>query len=78
LVAALLFPTMIKLISAALLAGGIVLIVYGVNASNAFSSSVSRAVTGEPTDRAMWLLIGGIAAAAMGAVGLFRGQKNRS
>jgi hypothetical protein len=68
---------MIKLFSAALLAGGIALIIYGVNASNAFSSDVSRAITGEPTDRAMWLLVCGVVAAAMGAVGLFRSQKTR-
>ena len=48
-----------KIISTILLVGGIVLLVYGINASHSVGSDVSRAVTGNPTDRSMWLLIGG-------------------
>jgi hypothetical protein len=64
-----------KIISLALLVGGIVLIVYGLNASDSIGSDVSRFFTGNPTDKTMWLLIGGIVAAAVGAVGLTRGSK---
>ena len=64
-----------KVFSAILLAGGIALIIAGVSASNSFGSDVSRVVSGTPTDKSMWLLIGGIVAAAAGAAGLFRGQK---
>jgi Protein of unknown function (DUF3185) len=61
-----------KAISLALLAGGIVLIIYGLNASDSISSSFSRFFTGSPTDKAMWFLIGGTVAAALGLVGLLR------
>ena len=55
-----------KTISIALLVGGIVLIVVGINATNSFSSDVSRFFTGSPTDKAVWMLIGGIVAGVIG------------
>ncbi|MDB6056790.1 MAG: rane protein [Verrucomicrobiales bacterium] len=64
-----------KLISMAILAGGIVLIVVGVNATNSFNSDVSRFFTGSPTDKAVWMLIGGIVATLIGLTGLARGGK---
>lgn len=64
-----------KSISIALLVGGIVLIVFGINASNSFSSSMSRAFTGAPTDKAVWMLVGGAVAAIAGMFGLARGGK---
>ena len=64
-----------KAVSIALLAGGIVLIVIGVNATKSFSSDVSRFFTGSPTDKAVWMLIGGIVAASMGLFGTMRGSR---
>jgi hypothetical protein len=64
-----------KIVSLALLAGGIVLIVIGINATNSFSSDVSRFFTGSPTDKAVWMLIGGIVAAVVGLAGTLRGSK---
>ena len=65
-----------KVIPIALLAGGIVLIVFGVNATQSFSSDVSRFFTGSPTDKAVWMLIGGIVAAVAGLAMLtLRGWK---
>jgi hypothetical protein len=64
-----------KPLSIALLVGGIILAIFGLNASNSFSSEVSEFFTGSPTDKAMWMLIGGIVAAIIGAVGLARGSK---
>ena len=64
-----------KILSLALLAGGIVLIVIGVNATNSFSSDVSRFFTGSPTDKAVWMLIGGIIAAIIGLTGTLRSSK---
>ena len=64
-----------KIVSLALLVAGIVLIVYGLNASNSVGSGFSRFFTGSPTDKTIWLLIGGIVAAALGAGGLARGSK---
>ncbi len=63
-----------KLISLAILAGGIVLVIYGVSASKSFSSDVSRFFTGSPTDKAIWMLLGGIVAIIIGLAGLSRGQ----
>jgi len=65
-----------KLISLALLAGGIVLIVMGVNASSSFSSDVSRFFTGSPTDKAVWMVIGGVVASLAGLAMLWRSPKH--
>jgi len=66
-----------KLILLAILAGGIVLVVFGVAATESFSSDVSRFFTGSPTDKAIWLLIGGIVAVIIGLGGLLHGQLKR-
>jgi hypothetical protein len=63
-----------KLISLAILASGIVLVVFGVTATKSFSSDVSRFFTGSPTDKAIWMLIGGIVAIAIGLAGLSLGK----
>ena len=63
-----------KVVSLAVLLGGIVLIIYGVAASESFSSDVSRFFTDSPTDKTIWLMVGGIAAITIGAAGLLRGQ----
>jgi hypothetical protein len=63
-----------KLISLAILAGGIVLVVFGVAATNSFSSDVSRFFTGSPTDKAIWMIIGGIIAIIVGLGGLSLGK----
>jgi hypothetical protein len=64
-----------KLVSLALLVGGVVLIIIGISATNSFSSDVSRFFTGSPTDKAIWILIGGIVAAVVGLTGTLRGSK---
>jgi hypothetical protein len=65
-----------KIISLALLVGGAVLIVFGITATNSFGSDVSRFFTGSPTDKAVWMLIGGIAAVVVGLTGtLWRSPK---
>ncbi len=67
-----------KMISLAILAGGIVLVVFGVSATESFSSDVSRFFTGSPTDKAIWMLIGGIAAVIVGLGGLQFGRSNKN
>src|SRR5262245_44215577 len=57
-----------KALGIALLVIGVVLIVFGINATDSFQSDVSRFFTGTPTDKAIWLLIGGIASAIVGLV----------
>jgi len=63
-----------KTISLAILAGGIVLVTYGVAASKSFSSDISRFLTGSPTDKTIWMLVGGVVAIIIGLAGLLRGQ----
>ncbi len=62
-----------KAIFLALLVGGIVLTVFGISAMNSFSSDISRFFTGAPTDRSIWMLIGGIILVVAGLVGIGAG-----
>ena len=64
-----------KIVSLALLVGGVVLIIFGVQATDSFSSDVSRFFTGSPTDKAIWMLIGGIVAALAGLTMTLRGAR---
>jgi hypothetical protein len=64
-----------KLVSVAVLAAGIVFLIVGFNASNSLSSDFSRFFTGNPTDRAIWMLVGGAVLTVAGLVGLTRGSK---
>jgi hypothetical protein len=64
-----------KIVSLALLVGGVVLVVIGISATNSFSSDVSRFFTGSPTDKAVWMLIGGIIAAVIGLFGTLPGSR---
>lgn len=63
-----------RTISLALLALGIALIVWGVIECDSIGSSFSRLFTGEPTDKAIWLLIGGGLAAIVGLGGVGMGR----
>ncbi len=65
-----------RIISLTLLVGGIVLIVTGFNATNSFTSDVSRFFTGSPTNRAVWMLLGGMLAALVGLAMLWRSPKH--
>lgn len=62
---------MLKGISAALLIAGIALITWGIQAYKSFGSEVTEAVTGAPSDKAVWLLVSGTVAALAGLFGLF-------
>jgi len=59
-----------KAISLAILAGGILVLIFGINATNSTGSDISRFFTGAPTDRAMWMLVGGVVASVVGLAGL--------
>ncbi len=57
-----------KTISLAILAGGILLLIFGVSASNSVSSDISRVFTDAPTDKAIWMLVGGAVVTIIGLV----------
>lgn len=61
-----------KAIFIALLVGGIILIVFGMNARDSLSSDVSRVFTGAPTNKAIFMLVGGVVAAVIGLTGIVR------
>ncbi len=63
------------IVSLALLIGGVVLMICGINATNSFGSEVSRFFTGSPTDKAIWMLMGGSIAAVIGLVSTLRSWK---
>jgi len=64
-----------RIVSLVLLVGGIILLIYGIQASESIGSEFSRLFTGSPTDKAMWMLIGGAVAAVVGLAGLLRGSR---
>jgi uncharacterized protein DUF3185 len=61
---------MTRIPSIALLVAGIILLIYGLNASDSISSSVTRAVSGTPTDKTVWLIALGVIGIIAGGVGL--------
>jgi hypothetical protein len=64
-----------KILSLSLLIGGTILIIYGIQANDSTASGFSRFFTGNPTDKTMWLLIGGAVAVVVGGAGFTFGAK---
>lgn len=60
-----------RTVGVVLLVAGLILLAFGLSASESFASDVKETFTGNPTDRAMWFLIGGGALAVVGVVALF-------
>jgi len=65
-----------KALPIALLVGGVILIIFGLQESNSFGSDVNRFFTGNPTDKSMWMLIGGAVAAVVGLTMTLRKSKS--
>jgi hypothetical protein len=61
-----------KAISFAVLAGGILILIFGINVYDSSSSDISRFFTGSATDKSIWMLIGGVVATVLGLAGLLR------
>lgn len=61
-----------KILSIALLAAGVVMLALGLIASDSVASDFSRMFTGEPTDKAVWLLVAGGLCLIGGLVGITR------
>lgn len=64
-----------KSLSLVVLIVGIILLIYGVNAGGSLASNVKESVTGTPTDKSLWLLIGGIVGMLVGGFGVLRSGK---
>lgn len=68
-----------SIISTILIAVGVALLIMGVVAMDSFSSDLSRFFTGTPTDKSVWMLIGGILALIAGGAGMtFRSHSART
>lgn len=52
----------------ALIVVGVGLLLWGYNISGGLEAKVTKFVTGSPTDKVMWLYIGGAACAVLGAL----------
>ncbi|HXZ07186.1 MAG TPA: DUF3185 family protein [Paraburkholderia sp.] len=61
---------MTRVISVALIAGGVVLLYFGGQSFHSFSNDVSRVFTGAPTNRTIMLIAGGVIATLAGLTGL--------
>ncbi|MCC6426489.1 MAG: DUF3185 family protein [Phycisphaerales bacterium] len=57
-----------RIIGMALAAAGVVLLVLGISAADSVASDISRFFTGNPTDRSVWLMEGGVVGIAAGGV----------
>ena len=64
-----------NIIGLAVFALGVALLIFGFNEAHSFSSDVSRTFTGNPTDRSMWLIVGGAVAVIVGLVLTIRGGR---
>jgi len=53
---------------------GVVLVVMGLDAEDSVSSRISKLFTGSPTDKTIWLLVGGVLATAVGIGMAFTGR----
>jgi LPXTG-motif cell wall-anchored protein len=64
-----------SVVGIALLVIGVVLMIFGMQASASVGSRVSELLTGAPSDRTIWLLVAGVAAAILGLGLLLVGRR---
>jgi hypothetical protein len=68
-----------RILGLALLVVGVIILVFGLNATESVSDTVSEGLTGRYTDKTMWYIIGGSALALIGGgMTLFGGGRARS
>ena len=63
-----------RIIGITLLVVGLALLIAGVNASESVSSEFSKLFQGVPSDKAIWLMLGGALVAAIGLAKSLRGR----
>jgi len=68
-----------RILGVVLLAVGIGLLIFGLNATDSVGEKVTEGLTGKYTDKTTWYIIGGVALAlAGGAMALIGGRRTRS
>lgn len=63
-----------KLTSIVILIIGIVLLVYGIEASDSFGSAVSEVVNDAPSNKSIFLIVAGIIGTVVGGLGALRSR----
>ena len=66
---------MIKVVSLEFLAGGTLLLLSGIHESNSLSSDIFCFFSGSPTDKAIWMLVGGALGIGLGMIGLLQAYR---
>jgi len=66
-----------KLLSLLLIVGGVIAFTKGFTESRTFNSVLSKWVSGAPSDKAIWLMVGGGLGVFVGLFGLLGGKKRR-
>jgi hypothetical protein len=66
---------MIKIVALEFLAGGTVLLLFGIHTSNSLYSDFSHFFTGSAADKAIWMLVGGTEVIALGIMGLLHASR---
>lgn len=65
-----------RILGVVLLVVGLILLYFGLNATESVGESVSEGLTGKYSDKTTWYIVGGAAAAVAGLVlGFFGGRK---
>lgn len=67
-----------RIVGIVLLVLGVVILLFGLNASDSLGDQVSEAVTGRFTDKTMWYIIGGIGLAVVGVLMSLMGVKSKN
>jgi hypothetical protein len=70
--------SMNRAIGWALMAGGVVVLIFGIQESNSFSSSVSRTFNGTPTNQSIWMIAVGVVLAIVGLIMGVTGRGTRT
>lgn len=64
-----------RLLGLAAIVAGVVLLIFGFNAADSLSSEVSEFFSGNPSDKSMWMMIGGAVLVVVGlGLTLLRGK----
>jgi hypothetical protein len=64
-----------RILGFALLVVGIVLLVMGLQATDSVTETVNEGLTGKYTDKTMWYIVGGLAAAIIGGLLALAGRR---
>ena len=67
-----------RILGLGLLVVGVILLMFGLNATDSVSDSVKEGLTGRYTDKTMWYLIGGAASAMIGGALAFLPERGRT